>query len=401
MYRRQTQPAPARSVDFVRRQTTSLLNKLVGENFQSISDQIINITSQPIRADLYAGLFRVLMEQTSLDVRDEGTKNPEGRAIAGGQLVRKYLLKMLQEQFEQGWDPEDVEGPKKSKFTGLVRFISEVFKKQMLTERIMHECIKKLLANVENPHETENEALCILLESAGLLLDTPKARAHMDVYFSRIRELNRDVRLPMRHRFMLQDLIDLRSRQWWVARKRVMTIAAVHEAAAKEKALQEKESYNRQMSMSRGGSESRRGGDRGGLQEPSPDGGKNIGCGNTPRPPSEGGDLTNFGRMKSTSKGLPMTFGPSSVFLGKKDKTREYRPRGNSSQNMFSMLSQTPETAVDASKGTYPHHADLSSNLDRSRLLKCLPIPPGTILLLRYPRNAGGRLNRRSGGEAD
>ena len=38
-----------------------------------------------------------------------------------------------------------------------MKFIGELFKLQMLTERIMHECIKKLLSNVDNPEEEEIE----------------------------------------------------------------------------------------------------------------------------------------------------------------------------------------------------------------------------------------------------
>jgi translation initiation factor 4G len=110
--------------------------------------------------------------------------------------------------------------------------------------------------------------------------------------------------------------------------------------------VQEKESYNRQMSMSRGGS--RRGGERGDFQA-GPDGWTNVAGGNAPRPPSKAGDLSNFGKINSTSKGLPMTFGPSSVFSGKKDSKRESLSRSSSNQNMFSMLSQNPEAAADAS----------------------------------------------------
>jgi hypothetical protein len=72
---------------------------------------------------------------------------------------------------------------------GLIKFIGELFKLQMLTERIMHECVKKLLWNVDNPEEEEIESLCKLLTTVGRILDTAKARAHMVVYFSRMKEL--------------------------------------------------------------------------------------------------------------------------------------------------------------------------------------------------------------------
>ena len=74
----------------------------------------------------------------------------------------------------------------------------------MLTERIMHECIKKLLGNVENPEEEEIESLCKLLTTVGMLLDTAKARAHLDVYFSRMRELTKNKNVNARMIFMLQ-----------------------------------------------------------------------------------------------------------------------------------------------------------------------------------------------------
>jgi translation initiation factor 4G len=76
----------------------------------------------------------------------------------------------------------------------------------------------------------------------------------------------------------------------------------------------EKESFQRQMSMSRGSS--RWVGERGQFdQQVCPDGWAVGGGGGPPRPPSKAGDLSQFSKIKA----MPMTFGPSSVFAGKKD----------------------------------------------------------------------------------
>lgn len=40
-----------------------------------------------------------------------------------------------------------------------IEFIGELFKLQMLTKRITHECAKKLLGNVENHEEEEIRGL--------------------------------------------------------------------------------------------------------------------------------------------------------------------------------------------------------------------------------------------------
>lgn len=68
----------------------------------------------------------------------------------------------------------------------------------------MHECIKKLLGNVHDPEEEDIESLCKLMTTVGLLLDTQKGRAHMDVYFQRMRELTQNPNVTSRMQFMLQ-----------------------------------------------------------------------------------------------------------------------------------------------------------------------------------------------------
>ncbi|KAK7036415.1 hypothetical protein VNI00_011612 [Paramarasmius palmivorus] len=355
-------------------------------------------------SEMYARLCRKMMEQISPQVQDEGIKNPEGKPIAGGQLFRKYLLNRCQEDFERGWVAKEAtaaaaaskavedqavakanadkkgEGDNngdgevalyseeyyaaqkaKRQGLGLIRFIGELFKLQMLTERIMHECVKKLLGNVDNPEEEEIESLCKLLTTVGQLLDTPKAKAHMDVYFSRMKELTRSQNVSSRMQFMLQDVIELRERRW-IARNAVaapQTIGQIRETAAKEKAAQEKESYIRGgQPMSRSGS--RRGGDRSEANAVGPDGW--AVAGGAPRAPPKAGDLSKFGQI--SNKGAPMTFGPSSVFAGKnKEAKRESLSRTNSSVNMFQMLQSDAAAEASNSKSSRPPSRKASVDL--------------------------------------
>ncbi|KAI6046359.1 armadillo-type protein [Pisolithus marmoratus] len=379
----------------------SLLNKLTVENFDSISDQIVTwanksenekdgrtliqviklvlekATDEANRSEMYARLCRKMMETISPKVQDDGIKNAEGKSITGGQLFRKYLLNRCQDDFERVWaaqenaartatakatDDEVIKAANERKGDeselysdeyyaaqtakrqglGLIKFIGELFKLQMLTERIMHECVKKLLSTVENAGEEEIESLCQLLRTVGQLLDVPKARAHMDVYFQRIRELCKSLDVSPRMQSMLLDLIELRDRKWQSpdVMNAPTTLAAVHEAAAKEKAVQEVQAFQRQFSVSYGGSN--RSAER--NAEPAPDGWAVAG-GSQPRLPSKAGDLSHFGKI---SKAAPMVMGPSSVFAGKKDTKRESITHTNSSPNMFSMLSQNPELVIEA-----------------------------------------------------
>ncbi|OJA08525.1 hypothetical protein AZE42_02445, partial [Rhizopogon vesiculosus] len=250
----------------------------------------------------------------------------------------------------------NVENPEEEEIESLCQLLKTLFKLQMLTERIMHGFVKKLLGNVENPKEEVIEGLCQLLKTVGQLLDTPKARAYMDVYFIRMKELSKSTNISSCMQFMLQDVIELRERRWdvielrerkWVSRNAIAaptTIAAVYEVAAKDRAVAEREPYNRQASISRG--RSQRGGER--NQEFGPDGWAVAGSSVSRPPPNpKAGDLSQFGKI---SKGAPMVMGPSSVFAGgKKDSKREPLSRTSSSSNMFHMLSQNPELTTESS----------------------------------------------------
>ena len=240
------------SPELVERKVKGLLNKLTMEKFTSISDQIIawanksekekdartliqvirlvfeNATNDATWSEIYARLCRKMMEQISTNVQDDGIRNPEGKPITGGQLFRKYLLNRCQEDFERGWVAKEATAAAaatkskecgteeiviysdeyaaqkaKRQGLGLIKFIGELFKLQMLTERIMHECVKKLLGN-DNPEEEEIESLCKLLATVGSMLDIQKARGHLDVYFSRMKELMKSPNVTPRMQYMLQ-----------------------------------------------------------------------------------------------------------------------------------------------------------------------------------------------------
>ncbi|KAG8988055.1 hypothetical protein FRB90_002993, partial [Tulasnella sp. 427] len=252
------------SPDYVERKVKALLNKLTLENFESVSNQIITwanksenekngatlihviklvfekATDEAHWSEMYARLCRKMMEQISGNVQDDNIRNTQGEPIVGGHLFRKYLLNRCQEDFERGWSQKESaqaaaalkaetdkaaeEASKaggengepvlysdeyyallkaKRQGLGLVRFIGELFKLQMLTERIMHECIKKLLSKIDNPEEEEIESLCKLLTTVGQALDTPKAKGHMDIYFGRMQMLADNNNVASRIRYML------------------------------------------------------------------------------------------------------------------------------------------------------------------------------------------------------
>ncbi|KAG0357060.1 hypothetical protein BG005_003980 [Podila minutissima] len=377
----------------VARKVKGLLNKLTLEKFDSISDKVIDIanlstnevdgttlkhciqiifekaTDEPNFGSVYARLCQKLMEKVSDEVKDNTVQGS-----TGGKLFRKYLLHRCQEEFVKGWKDKaaaggvslsDKDGPDlmsdeyyimmkaKRQGLGLIHFIGELFKLQMLTEKIMHECVKKLLANVKDPEEEETEGLCKLMTTVGLQLDRPEAKAHMDVYFARMTELTKNLKLASRIRFMVQDVIDLRANKWVNRRAAAgpKTIAAIHEEAARqqeEKELMRRTASsgggrglpNRRDQLSRGqsfrGSGDARN-DVGGVPQVGADGWSTVGSG--PTPPKKAGDLSSFGNTsRSKVNGLP-SLGPGgsggSVFgsLNKTKRAEKAAPQAESNRN--------------------------------------------------------------------
>lgn len=354
------------SPELVQRKVKAALNKMTPEKFDKISDQILEITAQSKHesdgrtlrqviqltfekacdeahwASMYAKFCKRMLETMDPEIKDETVKDKHGVLVTGGNLFRKYLLNRCQEEFERGWKvnmppkPEGVSdevlmlsdeyyiaAAAKRRGLGLVQFIGELFKLNMLTERIMNECVRKLLDFEGIPEDETVESLAKLLRTIGAQLDTSdKSKPFMDKYFTRIQGLVDNKELNSRMKFMLMDVIDLRKGGWETkeTEKGPKTIQEVREEALK--AQQEKEAASRasrsRPQTGRGDARSFASNNFGGMGGQSYHDNKTAGTVNAD-------DLKRLGnlgsRSRQTSSG-PQSFGPNSL-LG---------PRGSGSR---------------------------------------------------------------------
>lgn len=86
----------------------------------------------------------------------------------------------------------------------------------MLSLISMHECIKKLLADLDTPEEEDIESLCRLLLTVGQQLEATSKDGHgyMDIYFVRLKVIVDNNTVSSRLVFMIQDLMDARKNGW-------------------------------------------------------------------------------------------------------------------------------------------------------------------------------------------
>ncbi|KAF2244249.1 hypothetical protein BU26DRAFT_569248 [Trematosphaeria pertusa] len=297
--------------DMVQRKVKAALNKMTPEKFDKISDQILEIAAQSkdesdgrtLRqviqltfekacdeqhwSSMYAKFCHRMLATMSPDIKDENVRDKHGNPVVGGALFRKYLLNRCQEEFEKGWEvnlpdkPEGQEGKEaallsdeyyiaaaaKRRGLGLIQFIGELYKLGMLTLRIMHECVLKLLDFEGLPDESAIESLAKLLRTVGATMhDTDTGPKMLNVYFERIEKIMNMDGLPSRLKFMLLDLCDLRRAGWKSKEdnKGPKTLAEIHQEAVAAQQAAEMERTRSQrgprMPMGRGDARSFSGG---------------------------------------------------------------------------------------------------------------------------------------------
>ncbi|KAJ5915179.1 hypothetical protein N7454_011291 [Penicillium verhagenii] len=375
--------------DVVQRKVKAALNKMTPEKFDRISVQILDIVSQSkdesdgrtLRqviqllfekatdeahwAPMYAKFAKAMLESMSADIKDENIRDKNGNVVAGGSLFRKYLLNRCQEEFERGWKvnlPEKPEGSSeetqmlsdeyyvaaaaKRRGLGLVKFIGELYKLGMLTERIMHECVKKLVDYEGMPDEAEVESLTSLLRTIGSSLDaSEKGPAMMDAYFARIHLMVETPNLPSRLRFMLMDIIDLRSKRWNSkdSDKGPKTIQQIREEAARAQQAAEQEKMRQQAN---------RGGGGGGRPQMGRGDARGFGYGQQAPPPDYASSKVgsdDLRRLRATrNPNQPMSFGPSSMLGSRSSSGRKgLGPGGN-------LVRGSDDSAASSRTGTPP-----------------------------------------------
>ncbi|XP_042506070.1 eukaryotic translation initiation factor 4G-like isoform X2 [Macadamia integrifolia] len=253
------------------RQLKAILNKLTPQNFDKLFEQVkeVNIDNAGTLSGVISQIFdKALTEPTFCEMYANfcfhlATALPDFNEDNEKITFKRLLLNKCQEEFERGEreqaeaNRDEEEGEVKMseeereekkvqarrRMLGNIRLIGELYKKKMLTERIMHECIKKLLgqdSQYQNPDEEDIEALCKLMSTIGEIIDHSKAKVHLDAYFEMMMKLSNNMKLSSRVRFMLKDAIDLRKNKWQQRRKveGPKKIEEVHRDAAQERQAQ-------------------------------------------------------------------------------------------------------------------------------------------------------------------
>lgn len=234
----------------VEQEVGNLLTELSQETFETNSDQIIQWANQSEKerdaktmmkvtflvfegavssagsSEMYARLCCKMKQQMRNKVQDHRVKGHEDKPISGGQLFKRVLLNKCWEESRKilagvkngeysGLNLENDAAERAKRGFNVTRFLGELFMVRLLTQRIIHEFFRKICDGSKvSTKEGLFEHFCILMTKVGQRLDTPKARIHMDMYFQRMREVSESPGITPRVQTLLQDMINLRERNW-------------------------------------------------------------------------------------------------------------------------------------------------------------------------------------------
>ncbi|XP_037084967.1 eukaryotic translation initiation factor 4 gamma 1-like [Pollicipes pollicipes] len=283
--------------------TESRLHKMISTLFEKAVDE-------PMYADQYA-LLCVSMSKTEVESAEKDGKvnfrkllltqcQREFEKDKSSELNRDERLKEIAEEKDEEVKKEKMRSLEKEstkmrlRSNGNIRFIGELYKLGMLTDRIMHQCIVKL---VRDEHEDSYECLCKLMTTIGQKLEKAEAARGKDLssMFNGFNKVIQEKKFSSRIRFMLQDLIDMRKNGWVNTRTagvaKPMTIEEVHKQARQQ-------AVEQQVALAQ--AEDRRRNDRGSDRDRRRGGGRDGQRGSSGGPSADGWSTVNRGRFDAS-----------------------------------------------------------------------------------------------------
>jgi translation initiation factor 4G len=179
--------------------------------------------------------------------------SPDGTlktATVEEKVIRAKLAKMHpDDRVAEEADLDEKMMKLKKRMLGNIKFIGELYKKGLISSKIMHACVAELIGTTDDRGELSGfkkeqdiedlELLCKFLQTVGGTLESKansSQKVQIDLYFDRLKQLSKDKVIPARIRFRLEEIIALRVNGWKERREQdgPATIEEIHKKIEQE-----------------------------------------------------------------------------------------------------------------------------------------------------------------------
>eukprot|EP01117_Protostelium_nocturnum_P010464 TRINITY_DN3766_c0_g1_i1.p1 TRINITY_DN3766_c0_g1~~TRINITY_DN3766_c0_g1_i1.p1 ORF type:complete len:803 (-),score=180.08 TRINITY_DN3766_c0_g1_i1:36-2444(-) len=234
--------APTDAESQVIRNSQLILNKMSEENFESLSEKLLDVGIE--NANILEEILKKIFEKALTETKFRSmyaslclklsVKCP---SFGPEMTFKRLLLNMCQTVFEASLSEAKAEKDKekqsdreltkdekeiqatmeimaKKRIVGNIHFIGELYKRQMLNDKIMHRCIQELMGDASEPAPEDVESLCAMLTNIGPQLDQGPHKQKIEVSFMYLIDVSKNKKVPSRILFMIQDLLQLRKNNW-------------------------------------------------------------------------------------------------------------------------------------------------------------------------------------------
>jgi hypothetical protein len=236
--------------DDIERRVRGLLNKICPDNLKTIVDRLASVDLH--KAEELEHVIRIIFSKALAEphycetyadmVFSLRTRYPEFPPEHEGEKAHSFtriLLNTCQNEFESlptSFEPTEEEkntysaddlrldiGKKKEKVLANMKFIGNLFLRQLLAVKVIGQVVHDLIGIKDAPIEEHMiECVCELLQAIGFSLDNTQHGKMLVTQFShRLMDLKKEVDpatgkqlFSKRIQFRIQDLIDLRGRNW-------------------------------------------------------------------------------------------------------------------------------------------------------------------------------------------
>ncbi|KAL3941737.1 MAG: hypothetical protein SGBAC_003949 [Bacillariaceae sp.] len=246
----EVEEAPPETTEEIVAKSRLILNKISWTSLERMTDQFVETTQIETNEDVRKVVIHLLIQKSQME-HHFGPLYASLCAIIAKKFkpFKKELLTQCQKEFQKDTAKKIAETTKgitdkteveyhtmliRKGYLGHMKFLGELYKRDVVKLSSMMHCLDELLQEDEN--EDSLECFAELMTTMGAKLDGHAKKNNKPFDWDRVVTIRKSTKISNRIKFLLQDLLDLRNNEWVSRRQKetAVNLKDLHKEIAKE-----------------------------------------------------------------------------------------------------------------------------------------------------------------------